>query len=169
MGWNVSYTTLNGRVSFQCDNDINHCHFKPEGKSADEAIEYVKDYIIEIYGENALSAKISGEEIIVTDFPDEVIETYKDFSAEREYVLIGADGIPYLSNIPGQLGGHKQLKIYGRLDCPSAARYIAKGQYVKHRVFFKDEETAIAAGYRPCSRCMPEEYRKWKASHMNTI
>ena len=57
---------------------------------------------------------------------------------------------------------HKKLKIYGRLDCPSALRYIAKGQYVKNRVFFKDEETAIAAGFRPCAKCMPKEYKLWK-------
>lgn len=78
------------------------------------------------------------------------------------YRLLGADGKTYESTIPGLLGGHKKLKIYGRLDCPSALRFIAKGQYVKYRVFFKDEETAIAAGFRPCARCMPEEYKLWK-------
>ena len=40
--------------------------------------------------------------------------------------------------------------------------YFEKGQYVKYRVFFADEETAIAAGYRPCAKCMPDEYKKWK-------
>ena len=78
------------------------------------------------------------------------------------YHLIGRDGKPYDSETPGTLGGHRKLKIYGRLDCPSALRYIAKGQYVAHRVFFADEETAIAAGYRPCGKCMPEAYRRWK-------
>ena len=78
------------------------------------------------------------------------------------YHLIGKDGKPYDSETPGTLGGHRKLKIYGRLDCPSALRYIAKGQYVAHRVFFADEETAIAAGYRPCAKCMPEAYRRWK-------
>ena len=78
------------------------------------------------------------------------------------YHLIGKDGKPYDSETPGTLGGHRKLKIYGRLDCPSALRYIAKGQYVAHRVFFADEETAIAAGYRPCGKCMPEAYRRWK-------
>ena len=78
------------------------------------------------------------------------------------YHLIGKDGKPHDSETPGTLGGHRKLKIYGRLDCPSALRYIAKGQYVAHRVFFADEETAIAAGYRPCAKCMPEAYRRWK-------
>lgn len=78
------------------------------------------------------------------------------------YKLLDGNGKEYLSEEPGIIGGHRKLKIYGRLDCSSARRYIAKGQYVKHRVFFKDEETAIAAGYRPCGVCMKEEYSKWK-------
>ena len=80
----------------------------------------------------------------------------------KTYTLLGVDGKPYQSSTPGLLGGHKKLNIYGRLDCPSALRYIAKGQYVKNRVFFKDEETAIAAGFRPCAKCMPKEYKLWK-------
>lgn len=68
---------------------------------------------------------------------------------KKLYKLIGKDGKQYLSETKGTLGGHKGLKIYGRLDCHSALRYIAKGQYVKYRVFFADEETAVSAGYRP--------------------
>jgi methylphosphotriester-DNA--protein-cysteine methyltransferase len=33
---------------------------------------------------------------------------------------------------------------------------------VRHRVFFADEATAIAAGYRPCAVCLPERYALWK-------
>lgn len=83
---------------------------------------------------------------------------------QKVYKLLGADGKFYESATPGILGGHRKLKIYGRLDCPSALRAIAKGQYVKHRVFFNDEETAIAAGFRPCAKCMPQKYKLWKAS-----
>jgi methylphosphotriester-DNA--protein-cysteine methyltransferase len=79
------------------------------------------------------------------------------------YTLIGADGTPYESATPGTLGGHNATRIYGRLDCPSALRAIANGGYVTHRVFFADDATAIAAGYRPCARCLPERYRAWKA------
>ena len=82
---------------------------------------------------------------------------------KKKYHLIDSNGKTYASDTPGTLGGHCKLKIYGRLDCPSALRYIAKGQYVKYRVFFKDEETAIAAGYRPCGVCMKEAYAKCKA------
>jgi hypothetical protein len=84
---------------------------------------------------------------------------------QKTYRLTGADGRPYVSDQPGTLGGHRQQKGYGRLDCPSALRWIAKGFYVRHRVFFADEATAIAAGYRPCARCMPEAYRQWKAAN----
>ena len=90
-------------------------------------------------------------------------------SEKKIYHLIGADGKSYDSDMPGTLGGHCKLKIYGRLDCPSALRYIAKGQYVQHRVFFKDEETAIAAGYRPCGVCMKETYKKWKTQKNQEI
>ena len=75
---------------------------------------------------------------------------------KKTYHLIDANGKTYESDIPGAFGGHRKLKIYGRLDCPSALRYIAKGQYVQYRVFFKDEETAITAGYRPCGVCMKQ-------------
>ncbi len=79
-----------------------------------------------------------------------------------KYVLLGVDGGPYQSATPGQLGGHRRGKRYGRLDCPTALRAVAGGGYVKHRVFFADEATAVAAGYRPCAVCLPDAYRKWK-------
>jgi len=67
----------------------------------------------------------------------------------------------------GTLGGHRKTRIYGRLDCPSALRAIAKGGYVKYRVFFTDEAAAVAAGYRPCATCMPDRYREWKSRSQN--
>ena len=70
----------------------------------------------------------------------------------------------YPSRSPGTIGGHRATRIYGRLDCPSALRAIANGGYVRHRVFFADEAIAVAAGYRPCARCMPEQYREWRAT-----
>jgi hypothetical protein len=80
------------------------------------------------------------------------------------YRLIGPDGVEYESATKGTLGGHRKNRIYGTLDCAGAARWIAKGHYVKQRVFFADEATALAAGYRPCAACMPEKYRAWKAA-----
>lgn len=81
----------------------------------------------------------------------------------RMYTLLGPDGRPYGSTTPGTLGGNKRRRLYGRLDCPSARRAIARGGYVDNRVFFADEATAVQAGYRPCSVCLPARYAAWKA------
>ncbi|MFC8449376.1 hypothetical protein [Kitasatospora sp. NPDC057223] len=80
----------------------------------------------------------------------------------RTYTLTGPDNRPYPSPVPGTLGGHRPGRLYGRLDCPSARRAIAAGGYTRHRVFFPDEPTAVAAGYRPCAVCLPGPYRRWK-------
>ena len=85
---------------------------------------------------------------------------------DNPYILTNEKNKQYLSSVPGTICGHKKLKIYGRLDCPSAKKHLAKGQYAKNRVFFLDEKTAIAVGYRPCAICMPEEYKKWKVTHI---
>lgn len=79
----------------------------------------------------------------------------------KPYKLLGPDG-PYVSETPGTFGGNRDAKIYGRLDCPSALAALRKGGYVRCRVFFADEPTAIACGYRPCGRCLREKYHAWK-------
>ena len=82
--------------------------------------------------------------------------------SSKEYELIGRDGRPYPSARTGTLGGHRRTRIYGRLDCRAALMAIARGGYVKNRVFVANETDAVAAGYRPCAVCLPEAYRKWK-------
>jgi methylphosphotriester-DNA--protein-cysteine methyltransferase len=83
--------------------------------------------------------------------------------SEQTYTLLDAQRRSYESPVPGLLGGHRRDRVYGRLDCPAAARAIARGGYVANRVFFADESTAVAAGFRPCAVCLPEEYRRWRA------
>ncbi|WP_248730421.1 Ada metal-binding domain-containing protein [Pseudomonas sp. MWU13-2517] len=80
----------------------------------------------------------------------------------RVWMLLSPVGHPCPSSQPGTLGGHRQGKRYGKLDCRAALLAIARGGYVKNRVFFLDEPSAIAAGYRPCAICMPAEYQQWK-------
>ena len=77
------------------------------------------------------------------------------------YRLIDPSGAQIESETPGLLGGNRRLRIYGRLECPSARRALPRG-YARHRVFFADEAAAIAAGYRPCAVCMRDEYRRWR-------
>jgi hypothetical protein len=55
------------------------------------------------------------------------------------------------------LGGYKKAKIYGLLSCSSGKR-----MKVENRVFFKDEEEALANGYRPCGHCLKYKYAEWK-------
>ncbi len=86
---------------------------------------------------------------------------------EKVYRLTCADSRPYPSPSKGRWGGHRRTKIYGRLDCPAALRAIARGHYVKYRVFFADEATAVAAGFRPCATCCPDRYRQWKTARQN--
>lgn len=83
----------------------------------------------------------------------------------KMYKLLGADGVEYLTDTPGTLGGNGKQKIYGRLDCPMALSSIKRfpGVYEKTRVFFADEKKALAAGYRPCGNCLREKYREYMA------
>ena len=82
----------------------------------------------------------------------------------RTYTPVAQDGTTYPSRVKGQWGGHRRSRIYGRFDCPTALRAIARGGYVTHRVFFADEDIAIAAGYRPSGVCCTDRYRRWKAA-----
>src|SRR6267378_2541888 len=84
--------------------------------------------------------------------------------SRKSWTLLGADRKPCQSAVPGSLGGHRRQRIYGRLDCRAAKQAIARGGYVKHRVFFLDGRTAKAAGYRPCAVRMPAEYKVWKTT-----
>lgn len=82
------------------------------------------------------------------------------------YKLIDKNGSEYLSETKGTLGGNKKLKIYGKLNCPSALRWIEKGYYIQNRVFFLNEEDAKDAGFRPCAICMKKEYNEWKEKRL---
>ena len=73
----------------------------------------------------------------------------------KAFTLVGADGKTYDSPVKGEFGGNRRTKVYGRMTCKTAGRYLAAGTYQRSRVFFADEATALAAGYRPCGSCMP--------------
>lgn len=83
----------------------------------------------------------------------------------KTYTLLTPQG-PTRSESPGALGGHRGTKVYGRMDCAAALRALGKNgglTYKRQRVFFQDEATAIACGFRPCGVCMKVEYAAWKA------
>ena len=84
---------------------------------------------------------------------------------KKMYRLVGADGKQYLSDTPGEYGGNKETGVYGRMDCSAALNALKredKEHYIQNRVFFKDEATALAAGFRPCGRCLREKYKQYK-------
>ncbi|WP_437310914.1 Ada metal-binding domain-containing protein [Sorangium sp. So ce388] len=98
------------------------------------------------------------------------MDASSDRSAPKGYWLLGPDGQKYESKAPGTLGGNAKAKIYGRLDCGSALASIRDhgASYTQHRVFFSDEDAAIAAGYRPCGNCMRDRFVAWKNSQEAT-
>lgn len=166
MEWDITYLRNNKLSHFLDDSDVYHPVFTVVGNSSEEVVAQVKGYISDLMMTNCFSVEEGPDSLRVFDPSDgETVETFTEFRAQRMYSLIGCDGKPYLSSTPGILGGHRKLKIYGRLDCPSANRHIANGHYVAHRVFFANEETAVMAGYRPCAVCMAEQYKKWKSTH----
>ena len=73
----------------------------------------------------------------------------------KMFNLVGADGRPFSSPLRGAFGGNRRTKIYGLMNCKTAARYLAAGAYQRNRVFFADEAAALAAGYQACGSCMP--------------
>ena len=83
----------------------------------------------------------------------------------KKYKLLGADGKFFPSDVKGEFGGKSHSKIYGRMDCPAALRAIARDreQFKKDQVFFLDEKSALAAGYRPCWSCQREKYEEYMA------
>lgn len=80
-------------------------------------------------------------------------------AAARRGTLLGADGLLIHSQTPGRFGGHRRSRSSGRLDCPTALRAIVRSGYVRDRVFFADESSAIAAGYRPSLGASPTATR----------
>lgn len=91
-----------------------------------------------------------------------ILTTQKIKLDGKYYILTNENSKPYPSFVGGKFGRNLKLRIYGRLDCQSALMYLAKDQYKKHRIFFADEEKAVAVGFRPCAVCMREKYIEWK-------
>ncbi len=81
------------------------------------------------------------------------------------FKLLGADGNIYESETKGEFGGNSKQGVYGRMDCGSALSSMRRypGAYQKSRVFFADEKTALAAGYRPCGNCLRQKYKEYMA------
>ena len=119
MAWKVYYMIEyeNGKcaeVEFANDPELNYPTYKIRGVKAEDAINDTIEYIKEIFEENCLCVVRKGLQLKVMEPSDKVIiYTYKNFFAAKTYVLLDKQGKSYGSTVPGQLGGHKKLKIYG--------------------------------------------------------
>jgi len=77
----------------------------------------------------------------------------------RTYTLLGADRRPYRKHGAGAVRRPPpgpDLRPTRTARRPGGA--IARGATWAHRVFFADQPTAVAAGYRPCAVCLPAAY-----------
>lgn len=138
------YNVINNRIIDLTNKQFNKI---PEYKSSEER---TREYLIS--NEDTKKRYL----LLLKNVKDNFIKY-----GEKEYKLLGINGT-YFSKVPGVLGGNKKLKIYGKLDCPSALNWIKKGYYSSNRVFFENEQIAKQLGYRPCGICMKNEYVKWK-------
>lgn len=138
---------------------------------------YIREYCVKPYEDNLywdMYAKADGTiDIAILDMRFKksklamerlklIVNAGENEIINKPYILTDGDNHQYLSSEKGDFGGHHKLHIYGRLDCKSANSYIQKGEYVQNRVFFLCEDDAKKAGYRPCCKCMKEEYLIWK-------
>ena len=73
---------------------------------------------------------------------------------KKQYRVINESGKTVLTSVPGEFagwnGGRPGRLIYGRLDCKSGMRMKKE-----NRVFFKNRQSALNAGYRACKNCKP--------------
>ncbi len=88
----------------------------------------------------------------------------------KAYTLTGADGSTYPSPTKGEYGGNRKQLVYGTMECGVARDQLRRHRdaMLAHRVFFADEITAVAAGYRPCGSCQRPKYLAWKARGLAT-
>lgn len=147
---------------------INYTHhIKPRTHCTNDYTFYIKGYMHRINARARIMIRASRQFINATPA---ILNANRNNAAVMNtnpvkiYTLIDADGKSYQSATKGTRGGHRKDKIYGTLTCKGAARWISKGHYVNERVFFADEKTAIAAGYRPCFGCLREKYKEWESN-----
>ena len=81
------------------------------------------------------------------------------------YKLIDSEGQSYESETPGTLGGHRGNRVYGRLDCEGALRWIAKRALPMPSAFFSDEATPRRRLPALRDYCLPEAYSAWKLKY----
>ncbi len=102
------------------------------------------------YQKGAVKSKKAARELIDKNLP--AIKSVNEYlGIESKTYIILKDGKLVESATPGEYAGHKFYKIFGRLDCGTGKKLMAK----ENRVFFHTLEDAVNQGYRPCKNCRP--------------
>ena len=62
-------------------------------------------------------------------------------------------------DLPNTFSGNKRTKVFGIASCSAS-----NGHQILEPdgLIFDNVDEAISLGFRPCARCMPTEYAKWK-------
>lgn len=78
-----------------------------------------------------------------------------------ELVTLLPDNISIL-DLPNMICGNKKTKIFGRATCSATGGHLLLDSDNPYSVIFDNIDAAKAVGYRPCSKCMKDDYLKWK-------
>ncbi len=79
----------------------------------------------------------------------------------EEFSALLPNGIGIL-DLPNVYSGNKRTKIYGKASCSATEGHLILKKDEKDRKLFDNPDEAESLGFRPCSKCMPEAYSKWK-------
>jgi hypothetical protein len=66
-------------------------------------------------------------------------------------------------DLPKIICGNKRTRVYGKAICSATNGHSIINSSLPVCVVFQSEDEAIRLGYRPCAKCMQQEYAKWKA------
>lgn len=67
-------------------------------------------------------------------------------------------------DLPKIICGNRKTKVYGKATCSATNGHSMLNGALPDCIVFQSKNEAARSGYRPCAKCMQEEYLKWKAS-----
>lgn len=65
-------------------------------------------------------------------------------------------------DLPSTICGNRKTKVYGKATCVATNGHLILNSDNPYGEIFDSIHEAEAAGYRPCSKCMKDDYLKWK-------
>lgn len=90
--------------------------------------------------------------------PDGFHEIEDEIEELAELLPQGID----ILDLPNIYSGNRRTKVFGKASCSATNGHLILEQDGTGRQLFENAVEAIALSFRPCARCMPVEYAKWK-------